>query len=1107
MAEIEPSGLKANPNEYYDRQIVESMISGDLPPVSTSHVINYAIEIDISDNTDIPDEPVIGLFNDALLNGGDGGSAFRIITGRPNYDGSTVVPTGELSTANAIKWGEGVISSRSSLGSPVRIINVLTSGDYGSLSGVNFSLDNIKIESGTFEGQPLFDIIDDENFFMLNRRVRYYVVIDDVFYNVWTGIVQKYSYNETKIDLICQDNFQNVHKVLPPQIVNTISFPNAVKKTIGKPIPVTFGNVNNARLLNVKVKNEPIPIVQANGQLSTASPLREVLKFDDSSGNHNLTKITFRTGSLTFASNELNGKFIRFILDGGGDQAYKITNTFKTSPILGGPNNGANKVEVFIKEDVDVSDFIIKDENVISPIQVGTWVEIFDFESTYVVSDQEVTEYPSSESGAPKKVSYFDKDQEDFVEVSEITENFSTSDILGTKFPGITAFTDVVDFEGKFFKLFPLIPEKITQSQNYTAGGPLDEVTGGDLGTAGTEYPELIDLSRSTKRRVEFTQQSPTRLNRFSTQFILHYPQNLANLKFQKFFILFDIDIEVSSASVSSTDQTFENFPIDILGEEPTAYKGSNPRKSRVYIKKDYAASEKLELRLIPPSYFNEVGSNGEHFGNAEIEMDLVQFYDETSQFRAHTTSRILISTGGNSIGAGETVDVDFYQIIMAGSKEISIINDDIFIKTKGQKTTSNTNETDNIYRIIESILTDYDDLSLVNDIDISGIESRKQWGAGRQLLDRKSSFTYLKQIATQTFIGLFPSRNGKRKLSAFRDAVDPVAEFSDTSGNVVQGTISPIVLSDINQVYNEFEIKYEWIEPASRFDKSVFIKKVDQDTFPERHVSTDGANDFEDNTAIKAVFSIGIADDTHALVEWGSIPAQFTEVGTIVSYESEIGIFDYGTILSVDGDEVDILFENLSGFTDGQEETGAITMRTHSTRVKLWTTFAGGMTDYNRASEMWSACHQAYLKTLIVNPIPAKLSDCKWFVDESNFKTDPGMYSSPVMLLEHMVEWSTRQKEMANFHIPITPEHAELELLDFVTFRDKKHTAGEQKEGYISKIKINPPTDTIILELTLIPSDIEDIRGCLIIETGTSPDTITELGTNPDTITEPSDC
>jgi hypothetical protein len=181
--------------------------------------------------------------------------------------------------------------------------------------------------------------------------------------------------------------------------------------------------------------------------------------------------------------------------------------------------------------------------------------------------------------------------------------------------------------------------------------------------------------------------------------------------------------------------------------------------------------------------------------------------------------------------------------------------------------------------------------------------------------------------------------------------------------------------------------------------------------------------------------------------------------------------------------------------------------MRIHSTRVKLWTTFAGGMTDYNRSSEMWNACHQAYLKTLVVNPLPKRLGDCRWFVDESNFKADPGMYSSPVMLLEHIVEWSTRQKEIANFHIPITPEHAELELLDFTTFRDKKHTAGEQKEGYISKIKINPPTDTIILELTLIPSDIEDIRGCLIIETGTSPDTITELGTNPDTITEPSDC
>ena len=104
-------------------------------------------------------------------------------------------------------------------------------------------------------------------------------------------------------------------------------------------------------------------------------------------------------------------------------------------------------------------------------------------------------------------------------------------------------------------------------------------------------------------------------------------------------------------------------------------------------------------------------------------------------------------------------------------------------------------------------------------------------------------------------------------------------------------------------------------------------------------------------------------------------------------------------------------------------------------------------------------------------------------------------------------MEWATRQKEIVEFSVPLTIANLQRELLDFVNFKDLKFTSDVLREGYITKIKLNPRDDKIIFELALIPLDISDITSCDIIESGSNTDTITEDVTNTDTITEPGDC
>jgi len=220
-----------------------------------------------------------------------------------------------------------------------------------------------------------------------------------------------------------------------------------------------------------------------------------------------------------------------------------------------------------------------------------------------------------------------------------------------------------------------------------------------------------------------------------------------------------------------------------------------------------------------------------------------------------------------------------------------------------------------------------------------------------------------------------------------------------------------------------------------------------------------------------------------------------------------DLGKLIFGEVISITSPtNVIANFTNSPGLTIGESSTTG-TIYIHKSKVQTWPTFAGGFSNFATAESHWDICHNSYLQTLVVRPLPAPFGECKWYIDEANFTGDPGDQSTPHKYLSELVAWATRQKETVQFRIPITPANAVLELLDFVTFRDQKFTADELREGYITKIKTDPKSDTIILELTLIPADIESVTDCLIVESGINTDTIVESGGESDTIVESGTC
>ena len=122
-----------------------------------------------------------------------------------------------------------------------------------------------------------------------------------------------------------------------------------------------------------------------------------------------------------------------------------------------------------------------------------------------------------------------------------------------------------------------------------------------------------------------------------------------------------------------------------------------------------------------------------------------------------------------------------------------------------------------------------------------------------------------------------------------------------------------------------------------------------------------------------------------------------------------------------------------------------------HGTSVPNWPNYAGGFVSYAKGLKLWNVCHNSHTRTGRLNPLPASLSECKWFIETENFGTSSGDSSTAHKYLDLLVEWTTRQKRIAEYDIPLTSTNIALDLLDAVTFNDQKFTGGIDRQGDIT--------------------------------------------------------
>lgn len=180
---------------------------------------------------------------------------------------------------------------------------------------------------------------------------------------------------------------------------------------------------------------------------------------------------------------------------------------------------------------------------------------------------------------------------------------------------------------------------------------------------------------------------------------------------------------------------------------------------------------------------------------------------------------------------------------------------------------------------------------------------------------------------------------------------------------------------------------------------------------------------------------------------------------------------------------------------------------------TEAWTEYAGGFPNnaYADAKELWNKAHEGYKHINAVTPkLPDAYSKLWWYIDPSLYglpASHTGTASSAYKYLRNLAEWSSIQKDVVKFSVPITTANIALELLQPIRYQDQVTTGVSYRDGWITSIVVDAKENRINLTAIIMPYYSADMTNTLIVERGTelNTDTITERGTslNTDTYTE----
>jgi hypothetical protein len=478
---------------------------------------------------------------------------------------------------------------------------------------------------------------------------------------------------------------------------------------------------------------------------------------------------------------------------------------------------------------------------------------------------------------------------------------------------------------------------------------------------------------------------------------------------------------------------------------------------------------------LLPDDYY-ECGGNT----NSETNRFSISSYSDDSSSNAFgeidfTTVLSLIKTRvatpilyvdfyviGSSVDVGEStikptypvnVNLKIKQIGFVAQRSISTENKALYTEVKGETIGNNgTTATNTVYTAIRHILEDYDKIPSAL-ISYGNLDSTRDathsWYIGRQILERKSSLDYLKELCQQAFIGYFISRSGKHSFSAWRENKATSITFDEST--IVRGSIKDWKKTDISSMFNDFNLQYNNNPGLGKLDKNIILTHID-DAEPDVTITTTPTHYPGDGFPV-----IGCID-TDGIPLWKK----------------------YCSFPGIPTTPISAIAEPVSSEIGDSYYAEATTTHWTTGNYYVWHGTAWVANEYpaayTAASTLWAACHESWIKFFIVNQASGTLTSLNWYQDRSVLSDlteaakGVGVYSSAYMFLQQIIGWLTDQKDTVTFSVPITVASAQYDLLMPVYFSDYVYTYDVARFGWITRIEPNfNDTDNAVFNISLI--------------------------------------
>lgn len=770
------------------------------------------------------------------------------------------------------------ILSDDSLGNPYTRIDLEDGGGFSTNSGWEFSLNN---------QDDIQDAFISYGIYFKGCPVELYTVIDGVFYLSWSGIIESDEITESTYRFICKDNSKSEFSVMfPNQVVSTQQFSNAPRNSIGKTIPVAVGCVPNAKLINVTGKGVEqqvgVKSFSFRGSNLTATV---ALSAGSQNGKYYLDLYSHQESPFLLSADQwgtgeyfLSGlKNYEGIIRIAGNDAtvtsgFPYIRVFLCEPlsIVVSAYNALNRYYPLIPEQSDAMAF---------------W-EVIKLPSSYLISQNPIEEYTRKANGQVR-LSIYDTEKNDFSDQSYLVEGLSTSGSDTIPFPFVKVKTNNLSKDG-VFNFHVAIPPAAVQTVAYTDGSM--SVSGLGSSTVVTQ-PSLIDLNRNTSVSCVVSN-----AHNISVSLLVYVPTSAIADGIDGLSLGLDYDVVcdnnffckftsqghyiIGGSTATDPISTFY-YPLThtISGTNSSATAGNTSAFN--FLPNDYYYGSS-------PGNVDGESKYGEyHFptvgGVYSIKEKLKinpAFMDSLKT--AVTGDFFSVTLLLSATGAPCNISIIMKQVGFIASKDINIVNQDLFIRTKGEK--FNGSFVEDLPSVLKHLMVTYGGIN-PSAIDLGNTSAtRSSWPVGRQYLEPKPLFDYINELAKDGFISIYQGNDGRYY---FRDWISDTSTsgFNHSESSILRDSVGELTNTHPNRIYSDFIFRYDFNPYTKEFGSSIVVTKANEATFP-----VSGAMVGSSNIPLWTTYVNGVDDYLDAYSLWSDAHNGYLRTGFIQKMPQELG-------------------------------------------------------------------------------------------------------------------------------------------------------------------------------------------------------------------------